>query len=93
VLQSYLDSVTLEAHLVGIYRLERRQLDGGASAYVEARAVAWTFDLSIFELTLIQRATVVRTQIVDGIELPADVTHGDLVISNLKYRYALGWDV
>src|SRR5438132_4908624 len=93
VLHTYLHSVALEPHFVCFDGLERRQLDRRARAHVEARAVPRALDLIPFQLALIQRAAIVGTQVVDGIELPADVAHRHLVVADLKDRYALGRDV
>src|SRR5690606_2270477 len=44
---------------------------------VKARAVPGALDLVAVEFALGQRATVVCAQVLDGVELPADVEHGD----------------
>src|SRR4051812_36040452 len=46
-------------------------------------------DLVAFELTLVERAAIVRTQVVDGEELAIDIAHRDIVVAHLEHRHAL----
>src|SRR5690242_11075478 len=76
-----------------IHRLEGRKLRGSAARDVEAGAMSGALDLVAFELALVQRASIMRTQIVDRIELTVHVAHGDFMVTDLKNRHALGWDI
>jgi hypothetical protein len=93
VLHPNLNCVTFHPHVVGFDRLEGWQLGCGASAHVETRAVPRAFDLVTLELALVERAAVVRAQIVDGVELPTDIADGYLMIANLEDGDPLGWNV
>src|ERR1051325_10662366 len=52
-----------------------------------------TLDLFTLQLALIQRATVVGTEIVDRIKLAVDVAHGYVMISNTVDRDIFGRNV
>src|SRR5579859_6323457 len=52
-----------------------------------------TFDLFALELALVERAAVVRAQIVDRVELTADVAHRDVVVADPVDRHLFRWNL
>src|SRR5579864_5802344 len=51
------------------------------------------FDLFALELALIERAAVMRAQVIDRIKLAVDVADSDVVVADAKHRDALGRNV
>jgi hypothetical protein len=55
----------------------RRHTEGAAGANVEPRSVARTFNFAPGQFPFRERTTVVRTDIVDGVENVIEVEYGD----------------
>src|ERR1051326_3309999 len=72
---------------------EGGQLDRCPGRDIEAGAVPRALDLVTLQLTLIQRAAVMRAQVIDRIELTVHVAHRYVVVADAKYRDTLWWNV
>ena len=74
---SDLERVAVHAHIMRFNRFKSGQLDGFAARDIEERTMPRTLDFLTFQLTLIQRAAIMRAQIIDGVELTIHVAHRD----------------
>src|SRR5690242_16041532 len=90
---SDLECVSFDTNVVRLDGLKGGQLHGIARSNVESGAVARTFDLLTLELALIERAAIVRAQVVDCIELAIDVADSHIVVANAKDRNAFGRNI
>src|SRR5690606_22625289 len=76
-LDIYEDVAAFDFDLKPGYVLHGGEAQNPAIPDVEARAVARALDLVAVEFALGQRAAVMRAQVLNGVELPADVKHSD----------------
>src|ERR1700741_3484927 len=75
---------------VSAHRFVRRRSECCPCAQAEACAVAWTNDYVTFDGAASEFTTVVGAYIVDGVDLPADVEHGDQLRVDFDLRIVTG---
>src|SRR5262250_969026 len=78
------DLLVASLYPVSWYRQHGWQAQYLTGPDIKASAVSWALNLVIEELTLSQRAVVMRAQIGNRIELAADIAQGDSLPSSLK---------
>ena len=93
MLHANLDCLTIDADFVRFYGLEGWQLGRGARLDIKPRAMPRTFDLFAVQLTLIERAAIMGAQVVNRVELTAQIADRDLVVANVEHGNPFGRNV
>src|SRR5438045_534079 len=79
--------IAFDCHRIRPHRHHRRERPHLARLYVEAGAVSRTLDQVAGQRALAQRPAVVRTDVVDGVELATDVCQCDAAVAYFEHAH------
>src|SRR5438477_8698533 len=83
----------LQHHRVGSHRAHGRESYRPAGNHVEAGAVPWTFDEIAVEEPLVERATVVSTDVGNRVDLSIDVAERNRLPVSLDITDSAGFNL